>query len=285
MTYPALDVSGADADMVLAVVDDFSPTAVEDLPSDGISIFFTSVAKRDAARAAVAVTFPSATLTSRQVDDEDWARRSQQALTPVTVGRITVTPPWCEEATAPTVSEPDRAAEAFITIVITPSMGFGTGHHVTTRLCLAALQTLDLRGARVLDVGTGSGVLAIAAALLGARSSLGIDFDDDAITSARENLEINPGAANVTFQTIDVREAPLAPADVVLANLTGGSIVQSAAMLRSAVAPGGSLILSGVQTHEEDEVLAAFAPATPRWVRKDLGWVGIMFNDWAAAPV
>ena len=69
----------------------------------------------------------------------------------------------------------------------------------------------------------------------------GIDFDDDAITSARENLDLNPGASNVTFQTIDVRDAPVEPADVVLANLTGGSIVQSAAMLRAAVAPGGSL--------------------------------------------
>jgi len=282
MTYPALDVSGADADLVLAIVDDFSPSAVEDLPSGGISIFFTSVAKRDAAQEAVAAAFPSATLTPRLVDDEDWARRSQQALTAVTVGRLTVTPPWCDEATAPRAG---RTPDGPITIVITPSMGFGTGHHVTTRLCLAALQTLDLSDARVLDVGTGSGVLAIAAALLGARSSLGIDFDEDAITSARENMDANPDASNVTFQTIDVRDAPLVPADVVLANLTGGTIVQSAGMLKSAVAAGGSLILSGVQEHEEDEVLAAFAPATPSWVRKDLGWVGIMFNDWTRTQV
>jgi ribosomal protein L11 methyltransferase len=285
MTYPALDVSGADADLVLAIVDDFSPSAVEDLASGGISIFFTAVSKRDAAQAAVATAFPSATLTPRLVDDEDWARRSQQALTAVTVGRVTVTPPWCEEATAFREATSGRTSDGPITIVITPSMGFGTGHHVTTRLCLAALQTLDLSRARVLDVGTGSGVLAIAAALLGAPASLGIDFDDDAITSARENLDINPDASNVTFQTIDVRDAPLAPADVVLANLTGATIVQSAGMLTSAVAAGGSLILSGVQEHEENEVLAAFAPATPTWVRKDLGWVGIMFNDWMRTQV
>lgn len=285
MTYPALDVSGADADLVLAAVDDFSPTAVEELAGGGISIFFTSAVRRDAALAAVASVFPTATVLPRDVDDEDWARRSQQALTAVQVGRITVTPPWCDEAqhahTAATLIRPDTP----ITIVITPSMGFGTGHHVTTRLCLEALQALNLTGRRVLDVGTGSGVLAIAAALLGARASRGIDFDEDAITSARENLELNPGAAHVRFETIDVREATLEPADVVLANLTGGSIVQSAAMLRAAVASGGTLILSGVQTHEEAEVLAAFAPATPAWVRKDLGWVGIMFNDWVAAPV
>lgn len=281
MTYPALDVSGADADLVLAVVDDFSPTAVEDLP-DGISIFFTSAARRDEAQAAVAAAFPSATLTPRLVDDEDWARRSQQALTPITVGRITVTPPWCDDASARTGGE---LSDDHLTIVITPSMGFGTGHHVTTRLCLEALQTLNLAGRTVLDVGTGSGVLAIAAALLGAESSLGIDFDEDAITSARENLESNPAASNVTFQTVDVREASLVPADVVVANLTGATIVQSAAMLRSVVAAGGTLILSGVQVHEENDVVTAFAPATPAWVRQDLGWVGIMFNDWVPAPV
>jgi ribosomal protein L11 methyltransferase len=288
--YPALDVRGADPEIVLAVVDDFSPSAVQELP-DGVSIFFTSPAGRDNAGAAVERAMPHAMVSAREVDDEDWARRSQQNLTPVTVGRITVTPPWFADAAGaapdlrPPTSDLRPPTSNLLTITITPSMGFGTGHHATTRLCLAALQTLEVAGKRVLDVGTGSGVLAIAASKLGASDTLGIDFDPDAVASAQENLEANPDASGIRFEVVDVRHATLPRADIVLANLTGAVLVQNAALLSSAVAPGGTLIVSGVQEHERDEVLAAFAGTTLCWSEAEVGWVGLAFNLPAARGV
>ena len=251
MNYPALDVTGVDTDLLLAIVDDYGPTAVEEI-TGGLSIFFAASTARDEAARAIQVALPSATLLAREVDDEDWARRSQQNLTPITVGRITIRPPW-----SPAESDATRHDE-HLDITILPSMGFGTGHHATTRLCLAALQACEARGASVLDVGTGSGVLALAASALGARTSRGIDFDPDAIANAVENLELNPGLSGVIFEVRDLSDQTLPAADIVLANLTGAVLVRNASVLAGAVAPRGTLIVSGLQPHERDEVLAAF---------------------------
>jgi ribosomal protein L11 methyltransferase len=190
------------------------------------------------------------------VHDEDWAARSQADLRAIQVGRIIVAPPW----DVPT------------TIVIQPSMGFGTGHHATTRLCLAALQEIEVAGRRVLDVGTGSAVLAIAASLRGAGEVVGIDDDADAIHAAWENLALNPGAT-VTLVTGDVQTVDLAAADLILANLTGGLLIAAAARLRALTAAHGRLILSGFMTHEADEVAAAFAAFTVVQRTEEDGWV------------
>src|SRR4029077_18282934 len=148
-------------------------------------------------------------------------------------------------------------------IVIVPSTGFGTGHHATTRMCVQLLQTIDVRGARVLDVGTGSGILAIAAARLGADRTLGLDVDDDALFAARENLSYNPEARGVTFEAADVTSMQavgarvLASANIVTANLTGALIVRSVEHLVAASRPGGLLVLSGLQVQERNEVVSA----------------------------
>ena len=216
---------------------------------------------------AVVALQPQFRVSPVDVPDDDWARRSQENLKPITVGRITVAPRERPPSQLVTTRRPRATGHRHrpITIVIVPSMGFGTGHHATTRLCLAALQAIDVTGAFVLDVGTGSGVLAIAAVQLGAARALGVDDDPDAIQSANENLALNPAphpGQTVTFAVGDLMTLALPPADVVTANLTGALLIRAAGRLRQAVRPGGVLIVSGLLVHERDEVLRALLPAT-----------------------
>jgi ribosomal protein L11 methyltransferase len=267
--YPALDVHGGDGDLALAAADDFSPTAAE-VVDDTITIYFGGTELRDRAAAAVSLALPGAIVTARDVDDGDWARRSQANLAAVVVGRIIVEPG------PPPV--PPAASPQSLQIVIQPSMGFGTGHHATTRLCLTALQRLTLEGRTVLDVGTGSGILAIAARALGARQALGIDCDPDAIRSARDNLELNPGIDAVSFEIRDLSPGGLPVVDVVAANLTGALLCRTATTLADLVAPAGHLILSGVLAGERDAVVAAFAGLDLSWEASEGEWVGLCFN-------
>jgi ribosomal protein L11 methyltransferase len=261
--WPALDVQGSpDPELVLAAADEFSPTALDDRHTT-VRLFFATKIDRDAACVTLARGY---VVEPIEVDDHDWVRRSQQNLEPITVGRITVAPPWAGLESCAT------------TIVIEPSMGFGTGHHATTRLCLAALQTVDLAGAFVLDVGTGSGILAIAAARLGAARALGIDSDPDAIHSARENLVLNVGVGHVVFELADLTSAQLPTADVVTANLTGTLLVRAAAPLTHALRPGGALILGGLLVDERQRVRDAFASLESLWEHREDEWVGLAFS-------
>ena len=259
--WPAVDVTHAgETDLTLAIVDDFAPTAVE--PRDNnVRIFFSTVTTRDAACAALNAARYRAEAVD--VDDEDWAQRSQENLTPVTVGRITIVPsgPGTSHQALGTAPGTQHEAPATIVIVIQPSMGFGTGHHATTRLCLRALQAVDLAGRFLLDVGTGSGILAIAAVKLGAARAQGVDYDADAIAAANENLQLNSGVESVEFRVADLSIADLPAADVVTANLTGAALIGSAARLLDLVRPGGTLIVSGLLEDERDDVARAFGDA------------------------
>jgi len=245
-TWPALDIHPV-SELLQAALVDYDASAVDERSADDWRVFFTSPSERDRAAAALRIEFPDATIEAIDVPDEDWAARSQASLRAVRVGNIVVAPPWDVPA-GPVV------------IIIQPSMGFGTGHHATTRLCIDALQRLNIAGRTVLDVGTGSGVLAIAASLLGASRSVGIDDDADAITAAQENLQLNP-QAEATLLVADLRATDVGSADIVIANLTGGLLISAARALQDLVARGGSLVLSGLMAVEETDVIAAF----PAW--------------------
>ena len=268
MLYPAVSIIGADSELVLAVADDYSPTAAEDR-GNSLTVFFRDPQARDDARQAIAAAFPDAVIAAREVDDEDWARRSQENLQPITIGRLTVYP----SGRALSLLHPSPA------IVIQPSMGFGTGHHATTRLCLLALQREALVGRSVLDIGTGSGILAIASVLLGASRAVGIDSDPDAIHAARENLSLNPQVTGVAFQVAELGRFRLNPStDIAIANLTGALLAREGRRILTAVRPGGRIIVSGLVAAERGDVLAAFQPAALAWEQQEDEWVALAFT-------
>jgi ribosomal protein L11 methyltransferase len=253
----ALDIQQPDADdLIQAFLIDFNLAAVDDS-----RFYFHTHADRDRAAAALRGSFPEIAARPVDVPDEDWAARSQASLRAIRVGNLIVAPPWDAEGAGS--SRP---------IIIQPSMGFGTGHHATTRLCLVALQRIELQGRTVIDVGTGSGVLAIAARRLGASAVLGIDDDADAIAAAEENLALNH-ESRIALEVADLRASAIGQFDVVIANLTGGLLMATAPRLQSFARPGGRLVLSGFLEEEERDVLAAFSDCLSESRAQDEEWI------------
>jgi ribosomal protein L11 methyltransferase len=258
-TWPAIDVHRlSEPELLQAALTDHDVVAIDERASDSWRVFFQSPEARDRAMAVLQPDFPVFEFTSIDVADEDWAARSQAELRAIRIGNVVVAPPWDipPSDTLRGVGTGRAARPPAQVVIIQPSMGFGTGHHPTTRLCLAALQQFNLRGNTVLDVGTGSGVLAIAAQRLGAARVIAIDDDPDAVQSARENVQRN--GVTVDVRIADLRTTVLARFDLVLANLTGGLLVQSAGRLQDLTAPRGPMILSGFTRDEEAAVVAAF---------------------------
>lgn len=263
---------------LLLDVDDCGASALDDA-DDVVSLYFNAAADRDAALDLLAGRgwLTLATLTTEDVPDEGWAARSQANLPAVRVGAVVVAPPW----DLPPVDRRD----GLVVIEVEPSTGFGTGHHQSTRLCLRALQTLDLRGVRVLDIGTGSGVLAVAAVRLGAREALGIDNDPDAIESAEDTLRRNDllasGPVRMALSGLD--DAALVPADVVCANLTGTLLRQQGARVQRLIAPGGCAVLSGFTEDEARWVREAFDACDVEAAHEEEFWVAYVMRRRADA--
>jgi ribosomal protein L11 methyltransferase len=234
----------AEHDLVAIQEDDlFAPTVW--------TAHFRSATARDRAAAAIRglSEIAPARLEFVEVEDDDWARRTQADLPAIRIGRIIVAPPW---------DLPTHKTPADVIVEIEPSRGFGTGHHQSTRLCLVLLQNRDLAGRTVVDVGTGSGVLAIAAAQLGATFVAAFDSDPDAVENARENIVRNGVDRIVEAHVRDLTDPSLAPADLVLANLTGALLARHARDLTALVRPSGSVIVSGFTVDEKSSVIDAF---------------------------
>lgn len=194
-------------------------------------------------------------MRTRIVHEEDWAAAWKAYFPVLRIGRrIVIRPTWRRH----------RRAPDDVVIAMDPGMAFGTGLHPTTRLCLAALEPLAddgrLTGARVLDVGCGSGILAIVAVRLGAATALGVDTDPIAIEATTANARRN-GLVRRVRARVGSLPSGEPPFDVVLANLIAGVLVPLAPALRAELAPGGTLVASGIFIDRESEVRAAFEAA------------------------
>ena len=211
-----------------------------------------------AARAAGLASVPHCTCID--VAEQDWVRLTQSQFDPIHISaRLWIVPTWH--------AAPDPTA---ISIRLDPGLAFGTGSHPTTRMCLAWLDAHLRAGTSVLDYGCGSGVLAIAAARLGARPVDATDIDVQALTATRDNA-----AANQCAVTLHAAGAlPPGQYDTVVANILTNPLKLMAPALAARVQAGGQLTLSGILEAQADEVISAYAPfiALRVW-RSEEGWV------------
>ena len=186
--------------------------------------------------------------TAAAVADQDWVRVWMDRWQPLHFGaNLWVVPSW--------LTPPDAGAA---NIILDPGMAFGTGTHATTAMCLEWLAANPPRNLEVIDYGCGSGILAIAALKLGAAHALATDTDPQALAVSHENAERNQVTERLALYLPDAVPAQ-ASADVVLANILAGPLVQLAPRLTALVRPGGRLILSGLLANQAAEVEAAYA--------------------------
>lgn len=179
--------------------------------------------------------------------ERDWVAVGRAGLEPFQVsGRFWIVPEWCD---APDTSLP--------LVRIAPGLAFGTGSHPTTALCLEWLAGHELTGKRVIDYGAGSGILALAAARLGAREVIAVDNEPQALVAARENAGLN----DLDVVAVAPGELEAGEADVIVANILARPLVSLAPVLLGHLGPGGSLVLSGITRDQADVVAAAYAPA------------------------
>jgi ribosomal protein L11 methyltransferase len=205
----------------------------------------------------------------RLLEQTDWLAAWRDRLGPIRVGRrLLIRPSWVKEF-------PERG---LVTIVIDPQMAFGTGEHPTTQFCLRALEDLVVDGQTVLDVGTGSGILSIAAAKMGAGRVLGLDTDPEAIATARRNACINGVSRRVEFSLRGAEEIPAGSRHLVVANIDGHTLLPLLGDLKGALLKKGHLVLAGFTLAEESSLrqrLAALGLKLKRIERRQ-EWVSVI---------
>lgn len=214
-----------------------------------------------ASAAALAGQPVPADVGNDRLGDEDWVQATQRQFTAFPVGRrLWITPSWH----ASSQPAPDERAA----IVLDPGLAFGTGSHPTTRLCLEWLDGNLHAGQTMIDYGCGSGILAIAAARLGARRVTGIDIDRQALVAAARNAADNA----VSIELLSSGEALPPAADVVVANILANPLRVLAPLLETLVAPGGRLVLAGLLDRQAEEIARCYRQVPLHPWRSAEGW-------------
>jgi ribosomal protein L11 methyltransferase len=266
-----VELTGGGVSIENLTVDTFSLETVEDSPVKSVKAYIPAdrdlagrVAEIAAFLASVGPSFPGFVLHEPHVSylrEEDWANNWKVHFKPSHIGtRLVIKPTW----------EEYEARDGEIIIELDPGMAFGTGTHPTTRLCLESLERIFFRAppfdngeqiapAEILDVGTGSGVLAIAAVKLGASRVIGIDIDPGAVEVANRNLAQNRVDTEAHI-TSDSLQDVAGSYDIVVANILAEELVRLGADLVSKLRSRGLLILSGILTEKEDLVSEGFSP-------------------------
>ncbi|MCL1854616.1 MAG: 50S ribosomal protein L11 methyltransferase [Clostridia bacterium] len=225
----------------------------------------------DCLRAEACFPLGELSLAVRDVADADWAETWKRYYQPFRIGsRIVVKPTWEIYDTAP----------GDLLIELDPGMAFGAGTHETTRMCLELMETHLTSGMRVMDVGTGSGILSIGAAGLGAKEVLAIDVDPDAVKVAKENVALNHVQEQVRVVEGNLAEGETFACDLAVTNIVADAVCALAYPLRRHLRPGGVWICSGIIRERERDVLAAGLAAGYRKTerRADGEWVALCFR-------
>ncbi len=187
-------------------------------------------------------------LDTRSVPDEDWAELWKKYYKPLRAGEhFIIKPSW----------EPFQSGDGDRIIELDPGMAFGSGYHETTVMCLTLLEKTVFPGSQVIDVGTGSGILAIGAAMLGAGHVLAIDIDRDAVRVAGQNVEHNRVSETVSVQEGNLLDRVSETCDICVANIIAQVICSFAKPLRAHIRPGGCFLCSGIIADRDEEVRIA----------------------------
>lgn len=213
----------------------------------------------------------AAEIIANPVDDADWRNEWKKYYKPIVTKSVTVVPKW--------INYPKAEGEKLL--YINPGMAFGTGEHETTHMCLDLLAECSPKGKTVIDVGTGSGILGIAAVLLGAERAYMCDIDADAVLTAKENAELNGVSEKCDVEVADLLTKTDFEADVVLANITADVLIKLSKDIKKYVKDNGYLVVSGIINERVAEVAMAFKAAGFMQINAvNMGeWNAFLFKD------